>query len=224
MPHWAVPVRSSTLLGAALFLTAGCGNNASSAIPPESNRQAESGASEVPQAPSPERSTAVRPELSESDRLIRQLIERACKNGDAKGFVDAFIASAAVRRSYLAPVVFFSEPGVSQPIRIDAADYDRFPLEMFDYYRRPVQPRGEDEYVKIVLDQSQDNRIAVEWIRVRYEGDVGDGDSLGTPYKLDGQPYRADTGSTDGKFLFEPADGCWQLSADIRYAKAAARP
>lgn len=219
MPYRPVSALSSAMLVVALFLAAGCDNAASSASAPEVSFQSEMVDPNAAESPAQEPPARAHPVMSESDRLVLRQMERACKNGDAKGYVDAFIALTAARRAYLAPMVNYSAQGSSTPIRLERAEYDRFPIEMFDYYRRPVQPRGPDDYIEIVVDQSRSNQIAVEWTKVRYDGEVGEGDGLGTPYTLDGKPYQAGSSSADGKLLFEPANGCWQLVEDIRYTK-----
>lgn len=224
MPLRPVSAAPFAIGAAALFLAAGCDDIASSASTRASSLGSEPAGTSVDQLPVLPHPTLAPVVMTESDRLVLRLIEHACRNADAPAFVDAFIASAAVRRSYLAPTVDYSAPGLSAPIPLDREEYDHFPIEMFDYYRRPVMPRGPDDYIEIIVEQGQGNQIAVEWTRVRYEGDTGEGDGLGTPYKLDGQPYRAGTSGTDGKLLFKPAEGCWQLVADIRYTTPAPRP
>ncbi|MGQ7828810.1 hypothetical protein [Altererythrobacter sp. Z27] len=209
-------------IAALLLLTAGC-----SSAPPLAGDDKAQPASIQPNATvaktaPPMRTPQDSAPTTESDRLILQQIKSACKIGNAERFVNAFVASAAVRRQYLAPEVLYSGPGASGQVRLLAADYDRFPIEMFDYYWRPVQPRSADEYVEIVMEQSQDDRIAIEWTRVRYDGHAGEGDGLGTPFTLDGKPYQPGGPYSDGMLLFEPAKGCWRLIEDIRYAASSA--
>lgn len=158
--------------------------------------------------------------LSESDRLGLQSAATACRSGDVKAFVDAFIQFAAVQRKYTARVVEYSVKG-SGPARVEhvpAEAYDRFPIRMVDYYRKPVRPLrpgDDDEHIKIAVNQSQTNRISVEWTRVHYDGRSEGGDDLGNPFTLDGAAYDS-SAPPDGQLLFAPTDTCWELVHDAR--------
>jgi hypothetical protein len=163
--------------------------------------------------------------LSETDRMMLTKAATACKSGDYKSLFDAFIQSAMVRQKYSAPsidsVLRSTDGGdVLDKKKILAANYTDFPLKMVDYYRKPVKPvkAGDDEYVELVFNQSQDNRIVIEWARVTYQGPGEGGDDLGQPVDLDGEAYDA-AGFKDGQLLFYPTQDCWQLVADTRYQR-----
>lgn len=164
--------------------------------------------------------------ISETDRHVLAQAQAACRDGDAASFFDSFIQSAAVRSRYSAPVITRSVFGPGgKVIRSDEmaqAHYTAFPIQMVDYYRKPVKPArpGDDgEYVEIDLNQSQSNRISVEWTRVHYDGKSEGGDDLGAPFTLDGQPYSKGSSAADGQLLFEPFGDCWRLTADVRFAR-----
>ena len=51
---------------------------------------------------------------------------------------------------------------------------------------------------------------------MHFRGQPGEGDDLGKPFDLDGEPY--DPGRrTDGQLLLYPTKDCWELVSDIRY-------
>lgn len=151
----------------------------------------------------------------------------ACKAEDYRAFVDAVIASPAVRRKYSAATIDVARFDASRsPYRllearkVAAAEYRDFPIRMVDHYRKsvvPLRPGDTNEHVILEFNQSQDNRISVEWTRVHYDGKSDGGDDLGRAFGLDGQPYEAG-GRTDGQLLLYPTATCWELVADNRYA------
>jgi len=214
------------LMFAALVVLAGCGDTdaanaagaAHSAVDPAGSATA---AALAPATAAAATARAAGP-LSESDRMQLSTAASACKAGDPKAFFDSFIQSAAVQRKYTAPMIDVSLHGADHKLiskqRVAAASYRDFPIMMQDYYRKPTTPLragDQDEYVEIEVNQSQTNRISVEWARVHYDGKSEGGDDLGNALNADGTAYeRGQPG--DGQLLFAPTADCWQLVADIR--------
>ncbi len=164
----------------------------------------------------------------ETDTIMLASAASACKTEDYKAFFDAMIASPAVRRKYSAAAIEFGRFDASripyaaiEEKQIAAVDYSVFPIKMVDYYRKSVVPAhlgDTDEYVMLQINQSQDNRISVEWTRVHFDGKSDGGDGLGNAFGLDGQPYAAG-GRTDGQLLLYPTATCWELVTDNRYER-----
>lgn len=225
MPGLVVQVVTSF---AAICMLSACGSgNADVAKIEDGNAaRAETGsAQETVDNTEEERNTKAAPKLSETDRFMLDEAATACKSQNHKAFFDAFIRSAAVRQKYSAAKIdytmrSFSGGDILSKKTIAAADHADFPLKMVDYYRKPVKSvkAGDDEYVELVVNQSQENRISVEWARVLYQGPSEGGDDLGQPVDLDGKAYDP-TGFKDGQLLFYPTQDCWQLVADTRYQR-----
>jgi hypothetical protein len=163
--------------------------------------------------------------LTDTDKIMLMQAKTACGGGKYSQFFDAFIQSAAVRRKYSAETINYVVRAADNEIvsrdEIPANVYLNFPLRMSDYYRKTVTPfraGDEDEYVELVPNQSQSNRISFEWARVHYVGASGEGDDLGAPQDLNGDPYDRQ-GFKDGRFLFRPTDECWELVEETRYQR-----
>jgi hypothetical protein len=163
--------------------------------------------------------------LSTTDVLMLEAAEKACQaegGGNPSQFLDAFARSAAVRRKYLAPSIkyrIFAEGGPIAEQIVTADHYDRFPIKIVDYYRRPVRPSPtgqDDEYVEVEFNRSQSNHLSVDWTIVRYVGQSDGGDDLGQPVDLKGNPYDP-VGRKSGQLLFNHKGDCWQLVADHRF-------
>ena len=120
---------------------------------------------------------------------------RACRAQDYKSLFNAMISSPAARDKYAARQIAYEEMNAQVTGKkswIPKESYDKFPIKMFDFYRKPTVPAkagDEDEYVMVEFNQSQSNRISVEWTRVHFRGQPGEGDDLGKPFDLDGEPY-----------------------------------
>ncbi|MBG0808375.1 hypothetical protein IY145_03170 [Methylosinus sp. H3A] len=148
----------------------------------------------------------------------------ACRSRSYKELFTTMIRSAAVRKKYAAPQIDYEERSKKNETRksaIPKESYDKFPIQMFDFYWKttvPAKPGDKEEYVMIEFDQNQSNQISVEWTRVHYRGPYVGEEILGTAYDLDGKPYRRGR-RVDGRLLLDPTKDCWELVADIRYVK-----
>lgn len=172
------------------------------------------------------RPTPTKP-VSEEVETMLSAVAAACRTGDAKGFLDAFVRSGAVRNRYSAADIAYSVRAIVPAFRIvseeripAAAYHHKFPIRMEDYYYKstlPIRLGDKDEYVMLEINQSQSNQLSVEWTRVHFDGQSEGGDDLGKAYTLDGAPYEKGSPNTDGQLLFEPTANCWQLVSDIRH-------
>ncbi len=170
----------------------------------------------------------IRAEITEADRLMLETAENACAAPGGGGhveFFDAFARSSAVRRKYSAPTIKYvvaERTGLRVEQVLDAITYNKFPIVIVDYYRKPAVPSragDRDEYVEVQFNQSQSGHFSADWTRVHYVGGSEGGDDLGKPVDLDGNPYDP-VRRTDGQLLFNSVGDCWQLVADIRIAHA----
>lgn len=162
--------------------------------------------------------------LAEWERQQLEQAALACQSRSYKELFWAMIQSVAVREKYAAPQIDYEERGENSEMRksaIPKESYDKFPIQMFDFYWKatvPAKPGDKDEYVVMEFNQSQSNQISVDWTRVHYRGQSAGGDDLGTPFDLDGKPYRPGR-RVDGRLLLYPTKDCWELVADIRYRR-----
>lgn len=165
--------------------------------------------------------------LSESDRNALDMAGNACKSQDYRTFFNAFASSKAVRQKYSAAKVRYAVLGPrGQKISertFDAASYPNFPVEMGEYYYKPVKPAragDADEYLDLQFNQSQNNDLSVEWSRVHYDGQSDGGDDLGNPLDANGKLIPKGTHlDPEGQLLFHPTADCWELSEDIRWER-----
>ena len=93
--------------------------------------------------------------LTETDRIMLEQAARACRAQDYKSLFNAMISSPAVRDKYAARQIAYEEMNAQvtgKKSRIPKESYDKFPIEMFDFYRKPTVPAkagDEDEYVMV---------------------------------------------------------------------------
>jgi len=130
----------------------------------------------------------------------------ACKDQSVDEFFDAFIQSAAVRKAYsrdTLEIVTNSDSG-GLVTTVDAESYDAFPLAIFDYYYTTAQGVDENGYTHVLIEknQSSDNRLRIDWVRVTYDGNSEGGDDPGAIVEQGAEP---------GNLLFYPTDECWEL-------------
>ncbi|BBU63819.1 hypothetical protein MSC49_37540 (plasmid) [Methylosinus sp. C49] len=169
----------------------------------------------------PARGGAEKP-LAEWEQLQLEQATLACQSRNYRKLFEAMIQSAAVRKKYAAPQIDYEErrkKSETLKSEIPKERYDKFPIQMFDFYWKttvPAKPGDKDEYVMMEFNQSQNNQISVDWTRVHYRGPHVGEESLGTAYDLDGKPYRPGR-RVDGQLLLYPTKDCWVLVADIRY-------
>ncbi len=138
--------------------------------------------------------------------MFLQNAELACKERSVDSFVEVFITSDAVRKAYTAKeltVVTNSASGQSVS-KIAGETYDAFPLALFDFYYTTAQGIDENGYTHVLIEknQSSDNRLRVDWVRVTYDGNSDGGDDPGAI---------VESGAEPGYLLFYPTDDCWEL-------------
>lgn len=160
--------------------------------------------------------------LTELERHELEQSTLACQSQDYKNLFQAMIRSTAVQKKYTASQIDYEESdgkGGGKKRRISKDSYDKFPIQMFDFYWKttvPAKAGDKDEYVMMEFNQSQSNQISVEWTRVHFRGQSAGGDDLGKPFDLDGKPYLPGS-RADGQLLLYPTKDCWELVSDIRY-------
>lgn len=161
--------------------------------------------------------------IFDEDQMRLEQAEDSCRNDDPQAFFDSFISSRAVQQKYAASSIrFVGEKDAPNALarRLRREDWPGSPIMMVDYYRKAAVPAREgdaSEYVMIEVNQSQSNRLLIEWTRVHFDGESDGGDDLGNAFDLEGRPYDA-ANRADGDLLFEPTEDCWQLVADRRFA------
>lgn len=196
----------------------------------------QAGPSETPQsmklaqsatAPALKRTASPAQALSESDRILLDMAQNACRTRDHRTLFDAFVKSKAVRRKYSAATIRYIVLGprgerISER-RFDTANYPSFPVTMQDYAYRPTKPaRAGDtgEYLDLQFNQSQNNDLCVEWSRIHYDGQPDDGDDLGNPLDANGKAIPKGTHpDPEGQLLFRPTADCWEFAEDTRWER-----
>ena len=148
-------------------------------------------------------------ESIDTDAMMADSALTACSSRDARAFIQAIVFSPAVARRFMAPTLDVIEPGGKR--RVTRQAYAGLPIAMMDYSwvtaesALSVQANGPGPMtsVKVEINQSSDNRIAVEWTPVQYEGGDGEG----------GEARPIGPGGT---LLFYPEGDCWNLIEDRR--------
>ena len=122
----------------------------------------------------------------------------ACRSRYFELFLEAFLASPAVRSRHLAPRILVSTPGRKRSV--PNHQYLRIPIRMLDYVYviNDGSPRPETLKVDVLLRPHGEYRVA--WVRATYDG-RGEGEIVET-YGLPGQ------------LTFAPHAGCWRLTED----------
>jgi hypothetical protein len=163
--------------------------------------------------------------VNETDQMMLQQAETACKTADYREFFDAFISSKFVQQKYTASTIEYTlrnpDGKLLSSRKIAAWDYRDFPIFMLDHYRKPTKPLtagDKKEYVILELNVGRESDLHFEWARVRFDGKSEGGDDLGSPLDMDGVPYDPD-GFKDGQLMFFPTSDCWVLVADTRYQR-----
>lgn len=140
--------------------------------------------------------------LTETDRIMLEQAEKACKRDDFKSFFEAVLRSKPVRLAY------FTSPILTATGK-QTADRYRLPIQMLDYnyVTSDSAPKdsGEREYVQLEFNQAQDERYRVDWVRIDF-GKNGN-DEGETPE--DDKTY-----GPQGYLIFKPTTECWTLVED----------
>ncbi len=156
-------------------------------------------AAPVPAAPPARPAPAA---LTETDRMMLEQAASACKNGEFKPFLEAALRSKPVRLRY------FTKP-VNTATGARPVESYSFPFQIMDYNYVTVgsvekAPRAW-EYVQLDINQAQDERVSVDWVRIDF-GKNGN-DEGETPE--DDKTY-----GPRGQLLFYPTNECWTLLED----------
>ncbi len=140
--------------------------------------------------------------LTATDRLMLEQAERSCKSGEVKSFLEAALRSKPVRLRY------FIKP-VKTAMGIRSVESYSFPFQIMDYNYVTAESvekaPGDREYVQLDINQAQDERFRVDWIRIDFgkngndEGETPDDDKTYGP---------------QGFLIFAPTAKCWTLVED----------
>ncbi len=152
---------------------------------------------------SPAKSQSAEPvALTETDRIMLDQAEKACKRDDFKSFFEAALRSKPVRLAY------FTSP-IETVAGMQPVDRYNFPIQILDYNYvtsdSAGMASGEREYVQLEFNQAQDERYRVDWVRVDF-GKNGN-DEGETPE--DDKTY-----GPQGYLIFKPTTECWTLVED----------
>lgn len=204
----------------AVLVSGGCDR-----LLPEGVANASTPAASVELVPAAEAAPATRPSdgdrpLDETDRLMLEQARIACRNTDDRALFDTIIRSPAVRLAYSAPQIrltYWSGPRAVAARTILRADYDEFPIVFEDQYRKPAAAIDPNEHIVLEFNQAADESVAVDWMRVIYDGRTEGGDDLGRARLLDGRAYDGGLAAPDGRLLFRATTTCWELTADERF-------
>lgn len=149
------------------------------------------------------------PALAGEDPAIAQMFldeaAEACRTNDVDAFFEAFLQSEAVRKAHTArDLTVVTNAASGREARTVAGEsYADFPLAIFDYYYTTAEGVDENGYTHVLIEknQSADNRLRIDWVRVSYDGQ-GEGDDPGNI---------VDSGAEPGVLLFYPTPTCWEL-------------
>lgn len=180
----------------------------------------------IRQAASPERPVTAANTHSESDRILLEMADNACKARAYRSLFAAMARSKAVREKYSAAKIEYGLLGPEGKIisrRVyDKANYRDFPVKLIDYNYKPaapLMPGDDDEYLDIQINQSQSDEISVEWARIHYVGEPV-GEAPGEPVDINGKRLEpGDHPVAEGQLIFRPTADCWQLTDDHRWMR-----
>lgn len=140
--------------------------------------------------------------LTETDRIMLEQAERACKSDDFKSFLEAALRSKPVRLAYFTSPIT-TATGMQPVVRYS------FPIQILDYNYVTSETAGiasgEREYVQLEFNQAQDERYRVDWVRIDFgkngndEGETPEDDKTYGPH---------------GFLIFKPTTDCWTLVED----------
>jgi hypothetical protein len=140
--------------------------------------------------------------LTETDKMMLEQAKGACKNGEVKSFLEAALRSKPVRLRY------FTKP-IKTATGIRTVESYSFPFQIMDYNYVTTESvekaPGDWEYVQLDINQAQDERFRVDWVRIDF-GKNGN-DEGETPE--DDKTY-----GPQGYLIFEPTADCWTLVED----------
>lgn len=140
--------------------------------------------------------------LTETDTMMLEQAEGACKSGDFKPFFEAALRSRPVRLRY------FTKP-IKTAAGTRAAESYGFPFQIMDYNYvtagSAAKASRDREYVQLEINQAQDERIRIDWVRIDF----------GTNGNDEGETPEDDkTYGPQGYLIFAPTADCWTLVED----------
>lgn len=153
-------------------------------------------------------------DLSQAE--ILQLAKDACKARDFSQMFGYFAQNDGVRAALTAPEVqirSLARPGQVQRT-VKGTAYRDFKIAMIDYSffdaesadRFDVGQSEALETLKLDITEQPGGAYRVAYVKAEY-GPPGEDEEVGELIRTYGQP---------GAYLFEPRDGCWQLTQDFR--------
>lgn len=163
------------------------------------------------------------PALSESDSIILEMAQSACREGNPSAFFGAFARSGSVRERYTGASVTVGRTGKTRKIsRQKYVERDLFPITMMDYFYvtsdagRGLETEGGEpdaqRYVQLEISEASDRRLVVEWLPGIFEKDL----TPPPPNLEDGLGELVQETGSGGRLLFLPTDDCWELVADVK--------
>lgn len=155
--------------------------------------------------------------LTESDKLLLEMAEAACRQNDFSGFVAAYARSPIVRARHTAANIQHGQSGASKPVTRDRyLAGNLFPITMIDTYwitsesRRAFDAADGDAQLLVIAqletNMASDRRARVDWVSGRMDYD---------PQIDEGEGTFVQTGP-GGYLLFYSTKDCWELVEDVR--------
>ncbi|QIG53706.1 hypothetical protein G6N82_05655 [Altererythrobacter sp. BO-6] len=201
---------------ALLLAGAACQQPAAEASDATGGAAPEAGADAIPASTPAPAQDAQRP-LTESDKLLLEMAEAACRQNDFTGFVAAYARSPILRARHTAASVQHGQPGASKPVTRDRyLAGNLFPITMIDTYwvtsdsRRAFDAADGDAQLLVIaapdINVASDGRARVDWVSGRMDYD---------PQINEGEGSFVQTGP-GGYLLFYPTKDCWELVEDVR--------
>jgi hypothetical protein len=136
-----------------------------------------------------------------------EISSATCRPSDFRSFFEQLLRTSTFRKSHLAPIVQQRRGRVVRSI--PRAQYNRLPITLMDNYYVTTQSAAGDprnwEIVKLDINMAQDERVRVDWVRVKRDGRI-EGDEGPRTKDVEYGPR--------GYLIFAPAGACWQLTND----------
>lgn len=162
--------------------------------------------------------------MSESDRLLLDMAERACNAVDFPTFFRAYGGSWAVRARYTATTVQYGITGRSRAIpRQEYLDRDLYPIAPMDndyataetvraFEGKPGASWRGLTYVELEFNTAGDNRRRIDWLPGRFEKQM----TPPPPGLEEGLGAMVQQTGSGGALLFQPTKTCWELFQDVQ--------
>lgn len=151
-----------------------------------------------------------------SQAEVLQLARDACRAKDFSLMFGYFAQNGGVRAAFTAPEIqirSLARPGQVQRT-VKGAEYRDFKIAMIDYSFFDAESAerfdaGQSEALeplKLDITEEPGGAYRVAYVKAEYRP-PGEDEEVGELIRTYGQP---------GAYLFEPRDGCWQLTQDLR--------